>query len=243
MLNMKKKAQAYPFAIEYILTDKKIGYQEDRYEEKPGLDVPTENVQSLADIFETSLPADWTEAGMGEYNGGNFYTTYKEAKIAFDQFVKTLPLESIGVSYTISLSDNTDPNAPKVLETFSDKDERLPNLDDKFNLPGNMPEGLASKLNMKKKAKYVYPTELMSIMTQGLERLSMNSTVDGVEGVVNFQSEEETEPQQYHIRITAMSEVERREEAEGGEPGYDWGPEGPPPGISNASKLNMKKKA
>ena len=83
-------------------------------------------------------------------------------------------------------------------------------------------------LNLRKKAKYVYTSELLSAMTQGLERLSANYTADGVEAVVNFQAEQAQEPQQFHIKITSVSEVERREEAAGGEPGYDWGPEGPP---------------
>lgn len=98
-------------------------------------------------------------------------------------------------------------------------------------------------LNMKKKAETVYVSELLWTMTQGLERLSANYTVDGAEAVVNFQSENEQEPQQYHIRVTPMSEIERRQEAAGERGEYSWGPEGPPPGIVNAVKLNMKKKA
>ncbi|KKM73656.1 hypothetical protein LCGC14_1408270, partial [marine sediment metagenome] len=54
------------------------------------------------------------------------------------------------------------------------------------------------RLALRKKAKYVFTAELLSVMTQGLERLSANYTVDGAEAVVNFQSEGEPEPQQYH---------------------------------------------
>lgn len=80
-------------------------------------------------------------------------------------------------------------------------------------------------------------------MTQGLDRLSVNSTVDGVEAVVNFQSESEQEPQPYHIRITPMADIELRQETIGERGDYNWGPEGPPPGITNAVRLNMKKEA
>ncbi|KKM20416.1 hypothetical protein LCGC14_1645700 [marine sediment metagenome] len=98
-------------------------------------------------------------------------------------------------------------------------------------------------LNLRKKAKYVFTAELLSVMTQSLDRLSANYTIDGAEAVVNFQSEGEPEPQQYHIRITPMSEIEGRQETPNVAEGIGWGPEGPPPGIGNASRLNMKKKA
>lgn len=95
---------------------------------------------------------------------------------------------------------------------------------------------------MKKKAE-TYTVELLSVMTQGLERLSSNYTASGVEAVVNFQSEAEQEPRRYYVQIEPMDEVERRQDTENNQKDYDWGPEGPPPGIANASKLNMKKKA
>ncbi|KKL50833.1 hypothetical protein LCGC14_2301560, partial [marine sediment metagenome] len=87
-------------------------------------------------------------------------------------------------------------------------------VDREFDLPGNMPEGIASKLNMKKKAEYSYSAQLISQMTQGLDRVSVNFTVDGAEAVVNFQGEG-VEPQQYHIRVTPVSSVERQQETTG----------------------------
>lgn len=100
-------------------------------------------------------------------------------------------------------------------------------------------------LNLHKKAGYTYTAELLSAMTQNLDRLSANYTADGVEAVVNFTSSEaqDQEPQQYHIKITPISIIEGRQEAENPSEGYSWGPEGPPPGIANAVKLNMKKEA
>ena len=119
--------------------------------------------------------------------------------------------------------------------------EGLPVTPDQFSLPGNIPEGIASKLNMKKKAT-TYSVQLLYQMTQDLDRVSANYTIDGVEAVVNFQGEG-IEPQQYHIRITPMADIERQQETTGDRGEYSWGAEGPPPGIANASKLNMKKKA
>jgi len=95
---------------------------------------------------------------------------------------------------------------------------------------------------MKKKAEYTYSAQLLSQMTQGLDRVSANFTVDGAEAVVNFQGEG-IEPQQYHVRVTPMSAIESRQEAAGERGEYSWGPEGPPPGIVNAVRLNMKKNA
>ena len=79
-------------------------------------------------------------------------------------------------------------------------------------------------------------------MTQDLDRVSANFTIDGAEAVVNFQGEG-IEPQAYHIRITPMESIERRQESAGDREGYSWGIEGPPPGIANAVRLNMKKSA
>ena len=93
---------------------------------------------------------------------------------------------------------------------------------------------------MKKKAEYTYSAQLLSQITQGLDRVSANFTVDGAEAVVNFQGEG-IEQQPYHIRVTPMSSIEGQQEAAGERGDYSWGPEGPPPGIANASKLNMKK--
>lgn len=100
-------------------------------------------------------------------------------------------------------------------------------------------------VRLQKLAGYTYTAELLSVMTQNLDRLSANYTADGAEAVVNFTSSEtpDEDPQQYHIKITPMSVIEGRQEAENPPEGYNWGPEGPPPGISNARKLNMKKKA
>lgn len=97
-------------------------------------------------------------------------------------------------------------------------------------------------LNLRKKAEYTYSAQLLAEMTRGLDRVSMNFTVDGAEAVVNFQGEG-MESQQYHIRITPMSSIESRQEEAGERGSYSWGPEGPPSGIINAVRLNMKKTA
>jgi len=120
-------------------------------------------------------------------------------------------------------------------------------MDDENDLVGieNFNNRYSSARPIRKKAGYTYTAELLSAMTQNLDRLSANYTADGVEAVVNFTSSEaqDQEPQQYHIKITPISIIEGRQEAENPSEGYSWGPEGPPPGIANAVKLNMKKKA
>jgi hypothetical protein len=97
-------------------------------------------------------------------------------------------------------------------------------------------------LNPRKKAAYTYSAQLVSQMTQNLDRVSANFTADGAEAVVNFQGEG-TEPQQYHIRVTPMAVIEKREKQEVPGEEYSWGPEGPPSGITNAIRLNLKKNA
>ena len=98
-------------------------------------------------------------------------------------------------------------------------------------------------LNLRKKAEYTYSdsAQLLSQITRDLDRVSANYTIDGVEAVVNFQVGGIAQP--YHIRITPMEDIESRQEAAGERGDYSWGPEGLPPGITNASKLNMKKTA
>jgi len=138
-------------------------------------------------------------------------------------------------------------------ENIADRVEREYREEEAREAENRSPE--ASRLNMKKVGiKPTYTALLLTKMTQApdINEVSSNWNATGSEAVVSFQSDEENEPQLYHIQVTPMSlyktpkdlaeENAEKENAEG-ENDYSWGPEGPPPGIANASKLNMKKHA
>jgi 2'-5' RNA ligase len=152
-------APATYYSVEYIIQDKKSPPEQlnEPSNEFNGLNIPqTQTAQDFANIFEDRLPADWTEMGMGEFNGGNFYTSYNDAKIAFDTLIKYVPLNSNEIEYKIILGEHTGKEGTlKTLETFTNLSERLPRKDEEFDLPGNLPEGMASRLNLKKRADYL----------------------------------------------------------------------------------------
>ena len=109
----------------------------------------------------------------------------------------------------------------------------MPESTEEFDLYG------MSKLNMRKHAA-TFTTDLLQKITEGLERISANYTVDGAEAVVNFQPEGVNEPQHYHIAVVPIN-TPKEPPIDTQAEGSPWGPEGPPPGISNARKLNMRK--
>lgn len=86
---------------------------------------------------------------------------------------------------------------------------------------------MASYLNMRKTAEYTYSAQLLGEMISGYERDSLNFTASGAEAVILFQGEG-LEPQRYHITVNPIyDDVNPSKDSD------QWGPEGPPSGISN----------